>query len=164
MKASANTAISPLQNSGSPPPTSVEEGSKDHSELSDCGTQTTQSITGAEGSPDTAQRDPRYWFDDGSVILLVQDVEFRVYRGILERHSPVLREMFSLRSPAPQEAFAHMGPGAVEAKTLIPVVRLSDSARDWHHLFDWCMRGGDKLRCVLLLPLHEHTRNTTSFP
>ena len=152
MKASTNTAINPLQNSGSPPPSSVEEMSKDQSELSDCSTITPPSTRSKEGHQNV-RRDPTYWFDDGSVILLVQDVEFRVYRGILERHSSVLREMFSSCSSASQETIDHTDPGVVEMKLLCPVVRLSDSARDWRYLLHWCMRGSSWFTSKCVSPI-----------
>ncbi len=36
------------------------------------------------------QKHPVYWFDDGSLILHVQDVLFRVHHSLLKRHSPYL--------------------------------------------------------------------------
>ena len=39
-------------------------------------------------------RDEDFWFEDGTVVLVAEGVEFRVYEGLLADHSPVLRDMF----------------------------------------------------------------------
>lgn len=41
-------------------------------------------------------RHPDLWFDDGSVILIAEDTGFRVYRGVLARHSEVFRDTFQI--------------------------------------------------------------------
>ena len=43
------------------------------------------------GEPSQLKKDEEFWFDDGTVILHAGDVEFRVYRGLLESHSTVFR-------------------------------------------------------------------------
>ncbi|RPD58813.1 hypothetical protein L226DRAFT_471169 [Lentinus tigrinus ALCF2SS1-7] len=40
-----------------------------------------------------------FWFADGNIILLVQDVAFKVHRGQLVRHSDIFHDMFSLPQP-----------------------------------------------------------------
>lgn len=39
------------------------------------------------------QKHPIYWFEDGSLVLHVKDVLFRVHRSLLERHSPYLASL-----------------------------------------------------------------------
>jgi len=41
----------------------------------------------------------RFWFDDGSVILRVQETFYKMHRSLLEAHSKVLREKFLVGSP-----------------------------------------------------------------
>ncbi|KAJ6621859.1 hypothetical protein B0H10DRAFT_1713177, partial [Mycena sp. CBHHK59/15] len=33
------------------------------------------------------------WFDDGNIILMAQNLAFKVYKGMLSQHSAVLRAM-----------------------------------------------------------------------
>ena len=63
--------------------------------------------------------DSEFWFDDGNIILVAQQgVEFCVYKGLLIKHSPVFRDMFTL----PQEPT-----GAKEGQlSELPVVHLPD--------------------------------------
>ncbi|KAI0640916.1 hypothetical protein C8Q79DRAFT_871111, partial [Trametes meyenii] len=39
-------------------------------------------------------RDFNYWVDDGNIAVIVCGVAFRVYRGLLETHSPAFQELF----------------------------------------------------------------------
>ena len=41
-------------------------------------------------SLDEVQRHPIYWFDDGTLILEVQDVQFRVHHSLFQYHSSFL--------------------------------------------------------------------------
>jgi len=40
-----------------------------------------------------------YWFDDGNVILQVENTQFRVHRGMLAHHSAVFKDMFGIPQP-----------------------------------------------------------------
>ncbi|EIW57011.1 uncharacterized protein TRAVEDRAFT_99074, partial [Trametes versicolor FP-101664 SS1] len=74
-------------------------------------------------------KDLEFWFEDGNVILVAQDYEFRVFKGVLAHHSSVFRDMFSLSRPisaAPVESSA-----VVDACL---VVHLSDSPEDLRHI------------------------------
>lgn len=65
------------------------------------------------------------YFDDGNIILEVQSIRFRVYRGILAASSPIFADMFSVpQPPLPAE----------ELVDGCPVVELSDSADDWTYV------------------------------
>ncbi|KAL1938262.1 hypothetical protein VTO73DRAFT_11713 [Trametes versicolor] len=77
-------------------------------------------------SESTRKRDEEFWYDDGNIILIARDVEFRVYRGILAEKSPVFSDMFSLPQPP---AGSSSAPAAV-ADGSCPVVHLSDSPED----------------------------------
>ncbi|KAF7299345.1 BTB domain-containing protein [Mycena indigotica] len=69
-------------------------------------------------------RSQEFWFNDGSVILQVENTQFRVAQSLLAMHSSVFRDMFTIPLP-PEEPL-------VEG---CPVVVLSgDKAVDWSHL------------------------------
>jgi hypothetical protein len=62
------------------------------------------------------------WFDDGTIVLQAENTLFRVYIGILTRHSPFFRNLFLL--PQPQNT---------ETYDSCPLVKLAgDSAQDAH--------------------------------
>ena len=79
--------------------------------------------------PKGPQHDDEFWLDDGNLILIAGDVEFRVYKGPLIASSPVFKTMLSLPQPdgvAPQ-------PHCV-CKYQPAVVQLSESPEDIRHL------------------------------
>ncbi|KAI0700393.1 hypothetical protein C8T65DRAFT_697345 [Cerioporus squamosus] len=73
-------------------------------------------------------RDEHFWFEDGTVILVAGDVEFRVYKGILATYSPLFKDMFSLPQPLQQDS-----------NVPCPVVALTDPPGDVRHLLRMCM-------------------------
>ena len=64
---------------------------------------------------------PDLWYDDGTVILIAESTGFRVYRGLLSKHSQVFRDMFSLPQPTATIEDTHEG---------CPVVRLVDDTAE----------------------------------
>jgi len=72
-------------------------------------------------TPPLEQGDP--WLDDGNVILEAEGKQFRVLRSILVSHSSTFRDVFAL----PQPAYEELVHGC-------PVVRISDTAEDTHHV------------------------------
>ncbi|KAF7299328.1 BTB domain-containing protein [Mycena indigotica] len=65
-----------------------------------------------------------YWFEDGNVILQVQQTQFRLSKSILSMHSPIFRDMFSLSLPENEPLCEGC-----------PVVVLpGDASEDWEHL------------------------------
>ncbi|KAH9899913.1 hypothetical protein C8Q73DRAFT_681424 [Cubamyces lactineus] len=46
-----------------------------------------------------AQRHRDYFFDDGNVVLQVESVLYKLHRSLLEKHSPVFRELFTIPQP-----------------------------------------------------------------
>ncbi|RDX49030.1 hypothetical protein OH76DRAFT_1382842 [Lentinus brumalis] len=81
--------------------------------------------TRIENAPSQSQRDEEFWFEDGSIILVARDVEFRVYMRVLADHSTVFADMFSL----PQPASVTSNPTCD-----IPTVHLEDSPEDLRHI------------------------------
>ncbi|OJT11073.1 hypothetical protein TRAPUB_12414, partial [Trametes pubescens] len=39
------------------------------------------------------KRDDEFWFEDGNIVLIARDIEFRVFKGILAKHSPLFRDI-----------------------------------------------------------------------
>ncbi|OJT10749.1 hypothetical protein TRAPUB_12732 [Trametes pubescens] len=83
------------------------------------------------------RQDTKFWFEDGTVILVVRHIEFRVYKGILANQSPVFADMFSFSQP-PQST-----PPCFESSSstmhVCPFVQLSDSPEDLRHFLRVCM-------------------------
>ena len=63
------------------------------------------------------------WLDDGNIILQAESTQFRVLRSILSASSSVFRDMFTV----PQPANENLVDGC-------PVVHVSDTAQDLHHV------------------------------
>ena len=77
------------------------------------------------------QRDKELWYEDGTVILVAQEVEFRVYKGLLADQSPVFESMFSSSSSSSADKMEHD----------CPTFRLTDSPSDLRHIFRACIPG-----------------------
>lgn len=76
----------------------------------------------SNGGPHLADRgDP--WFDDGNIILQAEGKQFRVFRGILAASSSVFGDMFTIPQPTDEKLVGGC-----------PVVHLSDTAEDLHHV------------------------------
>lgn len=105
----------------------------------------TEQASGELPAPSPASsrtRDEEFWYDDGNIILIARDVEFRIYRGILAEKSPVFSDMFSL----PQPPAASLSAAAAVADGSCPVVHLSDSSEDIRHVLRAFMPKND-MRC-----------------
>lgn len=63
------------------------------------------------------------WFDDGSVVLQAANVQFKVHRSVLCRHSSVFRDVFSMPHPRDEPTVDSC-----------PVIHLQDSAEDLKHM------------------------------
>ena len=68
-------------------------------------------------------RSKRFWFDDGSVVLQIETVQFRVHRSFLAMHSPVFRDMFAF----PRSKGAQSVDGC-------QLVFIPDALKDWQEL------------------------------
>ncbi len=69
--------------------------------------------------------DEEFWYEDGTIILVARDVEFRVYKEVLADHSLVFADMFSL----PQPTFSL----SYDSRET-PSVYLEDSPEDLRHI------------------------------
>jgi hypothetical protein len=61
----------------------------------------------------------------GDIILQAESTQFRINRDVLARHSSVFADMFSIPLPSDEPT--------VEG---CPIVRVSDTAKDWELLLD----------------------------
>ena len=66
-------------------------------------------------------RHPDLWFHDGTVILIAESTGFRVYQGLLAKHSEVFRDMFSLPQPTAVASETYEG---------CPIVHLVDDTAE----------------------------------
>ncbi|KAM5539317.1 hypothetical protein V8D89_007008 [Ganoderma adspersum] len=82
--------------------------------------ESTTKPTSTSGVEEPFTRDPDFWLEDGSITLLAGNTAFRVYRGLLRKHSVVSADMFTT-------ATADAG---VETFEDCPVVRLPDHPED----------------------------------
>ncbi|KAH6907599.1 hypothetical protein BKA70DRAFT_1283492 [Coprinopsis sp. MPI-PUGE-AT-0042] len=89
-----------------------------HQELDDQGT--TRAVT--------VVRSTNFWFDDGNLVLQAEGTQFKVHRGLLARHSCVLRDMLSLPQPSQQQDLQEQSIDGC------PVVVLCDKAKYWAEL------------------------------
>ena len=84
--------------------------------------------TNGVDSEDPFTRDPDFWLEDGNIILLAGNTAFRVYRGLLKKHSVVFADMFATATVDAGETFEDC-----------PVVRLSDHPEDLKDLLTCIM-------------------------
>ena len=75
------------------------------------------------------EKDSDFWLENGSVILVARNVEFRVYGGLLADHSPVLKVLFKKYKHITRSVSFD---GHYEA--MCPVVHLEDSPEDLRHM------------------------------
>ncbi|KAH9829564.1 uncharacterized protein C8Q71DRAFT_863137 [Rhodofomes roseus] len=79
--------------------------------------------TGSDEPP--FSRDAKFWYPDGSIIILAQNVGFRVFKSLLAASSDVFRDMFALAQPSD-----HLQ----DASDDYPVVHVSDTAAEMRSL------------------------------
>ena len=87
-----------------------------------------EAVRDGGGQGAETKRDEEFWLEDGTVILVARDVEFRVYSGILASHSPVFRDLFAQDHPTCNVSMN----GKYDIPC--PVVQLSDSPEELRHL------------------------------
>ena len=88
-----------------------------------------RSVVGRLHSSATAQKDIEFWFEDGTLLIVAQNVEFRVYKGLLTDGSVVFKQLLS-------QPRTHQTLSIGDQQTIrCPVVRVTDSPQDMRHLF-----------------------------
>lgn len=86
----------------------------------------------AREEPAGPQRHDQLWFDDGNIVLLVDNVAFKVHRSLLSRHSTVFKDLFELSQPSTS---------IDEQMDGIPLVKLHDSPHELADLLDVIYNG-----------------------
>ena len=87
----------------------------------------TRSTANADPSPiplEDLEHHEEFWLEDGNIVLIAQNVGFRVYKGLLTKQSVVFKDLFSAGETCADETYDE-----------VPVVRLFDSPVDLRHLF-----------------------------
>ncbi len=79
-----------------------------------------------------SNQDEEFWFDDGTVILVARDVEFRVYKGVLAGLSSVFKSLF-----AEHHTLRNVHMDGVPSFPC-PIVQVSDSPEDLRYLLRAC--------------------------
>lgn len=74
--------------------------------------------------PEALERYEEFWLEDGNIVLVAQNVAFRVYQGLLTKQSAVFKDLFSSAETRADETYDG-----------VPVVRLFDSPVELRHLF-----------------------------
>lgn len=90
-------------------------------------------------------QDAEFWFEDGTIILIAQNIEFRVYKGPLIRHSPVFSDMFSLPQPVSAPHSPLSSASGNDEMTDCPVVHVTDSPYELRHVLRVFV-SGDQLK------------------
>ena len=67
-----------------------------------------------------------FWFEDGSIVVVVENVAFRVHQSLLSRHSDVFAGLFTV--PQPPNLDNNVGNDVMDD---CPVVHLSDALADF---------------------------------
>ncbi|PIL26264.1 hypothetical protein GSI_12020 [Ganoderma sinense ZZ0214-1] len=94
---------------------------------------TGQTQTTASDGGQVFKKDREFWFDDGTVIFVARDTEFRVYKGVLASLSTVFKTLFADRGHTVRNVSIDE-----EQTILCPIVRLLDSPQDLRHLLRVC--------------------------
>ncbi|KAI0752027.1 hypothetical protein C8Q74DRAFT_348706 [Fomes fomentarius] len=111
-----------------------EPVSKDHTS-DDSHPDTGQTLTDSTTLPgpcvdqNSPRRDEELWFEDGSLILVARDIEFRVYKGPLVAQSGFFKDMLSL----PQPGDSSSTPSNDSSSPSCATIHLSDSPEDLRH-------------------------------
>ncbi|KAI9061836.1 hypothetical protein FKP32DRAFT_1677767 [Trametes sanguinea] len=100
----------------------------------------------AESESENPQPDDEFWFEDGNLILIAGDVEFRIYKGPLIANSPVFKDMLSLPSPGPPPDQTVATPAATGGSQCScgknpALVHVQDSPEDMRHFLQALVPG-----------------------
>ncbi|PIL26316.1 hypothetical protein GSI_12072 [Ganoderma sinense ZZ0214-1] len=83
-------------------------------------------------------RDTEFWFEDGTIILIAGNFEFRVYKGILASCSTVFRNMFTFPQP---ESSSTSATSSSSSTSDCPFVHVADSPEDIREILRCLMPG-----------------------
>ncbi|PIL26301.1 hypothetical protein GSI_12057 [Ganoderma sinense ZZ0214-1] len=92
-------------------------------------------------NPPSLSKDEEFWYEDGTLVLIAANIEFRVYRGPLAKHSPVFRDLLALPQP-PSSQSAPSTPIGSDTCPPCPKVHVTDSPSDLRHFLRAFVPGG----------------------
>ena len=75
------------------------------------------------------QRHAELWFDDGDLLLIAGGVEYRVYKELILRHSPKLRDLFHAKQ-GPQSWLGNGADSVGDQPPGVTILQLPDSPVD----------------------------------
>ena len=70
------------------------------------------------------------WFDDGNIVLIAENIAFRVHSSILSRRSPVFKDMFAMPQPMGAECMENC-----------PVVQMTDPPSELGDFLNYIYNG-----------------------
>lgn len=73
---------------------------------------------------DKCTRSSAFWYDEGNVVLRVNDTLFRIHRGVLHTHSVVFQDTFKMPQPE--------GEPLLEGCQVVPM--MGDAVEDWENI------------------------------
>ncbi|KAI1795393.1 hypothetical protein LXA43DRAFT_40087 [Ganoderma leucocontextum] len=117
-------------------PPAKREPDQEQDDPEGAGAEAGNALEAADGQAKNGQgwkEDEEFWFEDGTVILVARDVEFRVYKGVLAGLSSVFKALFADRGHAMRNIRMDE-----EQALLCPVVHVSESPEDLRHLLRAC--------------------------
>lgn len=80
-----------------------------------------------------ATSDDEFWFYDGNIIIVANNVKFRVYQGLLASQSGFFQAMFSLPQPSSPTCTS------IDKETGCPFIVVDDSPDTFRHILRVCM-------------------------
>ncbi|KAI1790295.1 hypothetical protein LXA43DRAFT_947373 [Ganoderma leucocontextum] len=77
-------------------------------------------VANASATPESQslKRDEQLWFEDGNLVLVAKDVEFRIYKGPLIAQSLVFKDMLSLPQPPSFDTRSTQGTSSTSCATV----------------------------------------------
>lgn len=81
-------------------------------------------------SSDHSQPSSRFWFDDGSLILIAGATKFKIHRSLIAARSSVLTDMLEIGRADLSVAGGQRGSGP-DSDGDTPCVTLEDNVNDW---------------------------------
>ncbi|RDX48984.1 hypothetical protein OH76DRAFT_1483475 [Lentinus brumalis] len=103
-------------------------------------------------------RDDEFWYKDGNVVIVAGDTKFRVFKGILEDHSPVLKDMLlRTRREARSSEFASNAP-------MYSAIHLTDTVEEVRHLLRTCIPKSPACLHLSTDPTYEEVAMSRYYP
>lgn len=89
------------------------------------------------------ERPEKLWFEDGSVVLQAGNVQFKVHRSILAKHSSIFADLFRVPQPVSEPTLEGC-----------PIVHLQDNPEDLKRVL-LILYGDRWVQHTILVPVHH---------